>query len=515
MRWAATAATRPEDTKIVLEAERQHLKARTLVGIGWVSAGRFLGLILQFVSNTVVARNLSSADIGLVGFGYILTGFLTRLTNPGFDNAVVRRQNLDSHILATAFSLQATLGVGAFLATAAVAPLSALLLGDKASTGVVLVLGTTLVLGTLGFAPSCLLTRELRYGRLTAAGTGRAVSRCALLVGLIWLGFGYWSLVLAEVGAIVVFVAGLNLLRPTAYAWRWDTAVVKELVQFGMPVLGSNLLVFLVFNADNFVIGTALGTAQLGYYALAFSWGSLVAVTLWEIIHAVLFPVFAKLHADIVATKRLYLRTLEAAGFLAVLANSCVLSMSHEFVVLLLGKGTGKWLPALRCLEILTIYGMVRALTEPVANVVLASGHTRIILIATLLAAGLEISPIWWVARYYGINGVALLVILAYCAQIAVYFPFLRQEFAIRVADIAHIVLPLAAASGVAVFVTRTVVAGGGEPSWMYFAIGVLVTAVVLTLVHGVLTSFKTLYEVRDLFSWILKGSASRSGTPA
>jgi O-antigen/teichoic acid export membrane protein len=38
--------------------------------------------------------------------------------------------------------------------------------------------------------------------------------------------------------------------------WRLDRNIARQLVRFGLPLSLSGLLVFLVFNIDNFVIGS-------------------------------------------------------------------------------------------------------------------------------------------------------------------------------------------------------------------------------------------------------------------
>src|SRR5207302_11049216 len=137
----------------------------------------------------VVARNLASADVGLVGFANIFIGFLSRFTGLGIDNAIVQRKKLEDRILSTALSVQIALAVMAFLATVLVAPFASTLIGHRGATAVIVVLGTTFVLNAFAFLPTCLLTRDLEYRRLTLATAGRLLARHGLVVALVLSGF--------------------------------------------------------------------------------------------------------------------------------------------------------------------------------------------------------------------------------------------------------------------------------------------------------------------------------------
>jgi len=52
-------------------------------------------------------------------------------------------------------------------------------------------------------------------------------------------------------------------------------------------------------------------------------------VILYDTVNSVLFPTFAKVQDDRDITKRLYLKTLSAVGFLAVLTNTCLLATAR------------------------------------------------------------------------------------------------------------------------------------------------------------------------------------------
>ena len=94
-----------------------------------------------------------------------------------------------------------------------------------------------------------------------------------------------------------------------------------------------------------------MGSAQLGYYALAFTWGSFICGLLYDTVNNVLLPAFSAIQHDVSAMRRWYLKTLDLVGFVSVIANTTLLANAHFFLVTFLGKGSNKWLPAMASLQ--------------------------------------------------------------------------------------------------------------------------------------------------------------------
>ena len=81
------------------------LEVKILGGMGWAAGSRLFALGLQVAASTVVARQLSSSDVGLIGFATVFIAFLSRFTSFGIDAAIIQRKILDGRLLATAFLL--------------------------------------------------------------------------------------------------------------------------------------------------------------------------------------------------------------------------------------------------------------------------------------------------------------------------------------------------------------------------------------------------------------------------
>jgi O-antigen/teichoic acid export membrane protein len=473
-------------------------KAKTFRNIIYSSITKGATLVCIAINSSVVARNLSPSDYGVVGFAAITIGFLLRFSDVGVGSAAVRRATLDQDSLQTAFTLKVILSSGAFIAAYVIAPFASHLFEHPATANVIRVLAFDFLVSTIGFMSLVTLTREQNYRALVIPGLAAAFARTILAVTLILCGWKYWAVVFADVGANLTGAVVTQLARKMRIRFRFDWAVAKEYLRFGVPLLGSGILIFLLMNMDNFLVGSRLGSTQLGYYALAFTWGSFICGVLSDTVNTVMFPAFSVIQDDTAAMRRWYLKTVDMVEFVAVVANTALLANVHFFLVTFLGKGTGKWLPAAAPLRILCLYGIIRALTEPAGNCIMARGRNKILLYANALGGAVELALILLALRSGRIELIAAAVLVAYMSAAIVLLPFLRREFSIGIGDIAAQIWPVAPSVVVGCLVTSFLPASFGNTA-VTLAVRGLFTASVVALTHGLCTRFRCFHEAAEL----------------
>ena len=343
-----------------------------------------------------------------------------------------------------------------------------------------------------------MLTREMNYRALVIPGVVGAAVQCIAAVTLILRGWSFWSVVIANVGATLATGIVMQLTKRFPVHLRFDWADAHEYLQFGIPLFGSGVLVFVIFNLDNFLVGASMGSIQLGYYALAFTWGSFICVILSGTVNNVLFPAFSAIQHDAVAVRRWYLKTVDLVAFIAVVANTALLVNAPFFLVTFLGKGTNKWLPAVVSFRILCIYGIIRAVTEPLGPYLMARGRTRTLLYATLLAGAVEVALLLVALRMKRIDMVAAAVLIAYFSQAMVYLPSLRRNFSVGLGDILSNVWPVIPALGVGWFFTSLLPNSFGT-TLITLGIRGLFTISVVGLTHGLFSRFRCFHEMSGM----------------
>ena len=412
------------------------LKRITARNISYNAVATVLVAAIQFFTNIILARVLSASDYGIVGFANIFVAFMMQFGDFGLNNALVQRKDLDTATLSTAFTLKALFSVLIFLGLLAGAPLARLLMDRPEIVAVIRLLSLNFLLSVGSFLPQVLMTRELDYRKLAMPSVVSVAAGSALAIGLAHAGFGYWSIAANSVFSAFLSTLILLLLRPATVSFRYDRSAAGSLLRFGGSVLVPGIMVFFIFNTDNFAIGALRGAEQLGYYAIAFNWGSMICVQLATLFHKVLFPTFARLQHDLHAISKAYLSSVRYVAFLAVPVNIILLLYGKEFLIQVLGRGSDRWLPSLPALQILCIYGIFRVILEPVGNVILAIGKPELCIRSIMFVAVIELGLLYPAVVSFGVPGVAVCVTVAYLSQYFVYLPLIHRELGIKGRDL-------------------------------------------------------------------------------
>jgi O-antigen/teichoic acid export membrane protein len=472
-------------------------KAKTFRNIIYTGFTKGINAVCVGLATTVVARNLSATDYGLIGFTTIIITFLYQFSEIGLIHAAVRRPVLQPRSLQTAFTLKVVLGSGAFVVALMIAPFARHFLDHPATSAVIRILSLNFLLSTIGFLPRVVLTRQANYRALMMPAAAGAVAQCILTIVLVLHGWTYWAVVVANVAATVVTGIVLQFTRRIPVYFYLDWLDAKEYLRFCIPLLGSGVMTFLIFNLDNFLVGTSMGSAQLGFYALAFTWATFVVRLLNESVNSVLLPTLSAVQNDSFAIRRWYLKTIDLTAFVSVIANTALLTNAHWFLTFL-GKGTDKWLAAEASLQILCAYGILRACIEPIGPSLMALGDTKTIWSANVLIGVVEVTLLLLALRTGRIEMVAAAVLVAYACAAFVYLPYLSRELSITVPDLVLRIWPVGPALIAGCLATSLLPPSLGTSLVGLTARG-LFTGLVVALSHGLCTRFRCFHEAKGM----------------
>jgi O-antigen/teichoic acid export membrane protein len=418
------------------------LRVKTFANLGYNTLATLLTFSMSAATSIVLARHLSADDYGIVGFATIFINFLQQFYDLGITSSTIQKENIGEREIYTAFTLKLILGLVIFLLSFLWGIIGQKVFDNPAVKGVIIALAANLIINGIGFLPTTILTRDLKFKRLTVPRIGSQVAATAVSITTVYLGFRYWSIVISALAGTIATVVITFILCPVPIKLAWDTKAAREHLKFGSNLFFAGLMIFVLFNADNFIIGTMRGAAALGFYAIAFNWGTKATNLISQAIHSILLSTFSRVQHDTQRITRGYLSILEYVSFGAIFVNVMLLSVSRELLVLVLGGGTGKWLPAVYALDILCIYGAIRAILEPIGCIVVATGRTALILRSNAIVASLQIATLYPALRYFGLVGVAMLVTTSYALQFLVYLPALRKELSLPFSAVFRSVFP-------------------------------------------------------------------------
>ena len=156
-------------------------------------------------------------------------------------------------------------------------------------------------------------------------------------------------------------------------------------------------------------------------------------------------------------------------------------------------------MPALFAFQILCIYGVLRAVLEPVGNVLMGLGKPQLFLKAIFLVALIELSLLYPAIKLYGIEGVAIAVTLAYISQYFVYFSILKKEINVVSSEI-FMAIRYSLISAIIMAIILYSLKQITSMSIFAASINTVISIMVYLAMFGIMDKLKLLKEIRSYY---------------
>jgi O-antigen/teichoic acid export membrane protein/O-antigen ligase len=463
-----------------------------LRGLPWTLLTYALSRVVTVLTTLLLARLLAPADFGLFALAVLGMELLSVFSGLWLAAALIVRPDLDRRAEGTVLSLVTGAGFLLAIVLVAVSPALAAFFGEPRLTGIVALLAAVLLVSGVNWFYETLLQRELAFRRRFACLMARTLAFSAVALCLAVAGAGVWSLVGAYLAGYLTSGAALLVLAPYRVRPAFDRAEAARVLRSGRGFLAQDLAVFLGENADYLAVGRVLGSAQLGFYAMAFRQAELPNYAIAEPVGKVTFPTFAQMHHRGEDVRATFLRTLRLMALATVPAGVILSAAATPFAVALFGAD---WAPMAAPLAVLGVWAALRPLQVTIGQLLNSLGRADAYGRVSLVLLVPFVGGTFAAATLGGITAVAWTLLAHLCVMCALLALAVARHAQISVAAQARAVWPLAAAGAVSWVATRAVVsaaesapAAGGLAA----AVAVCLTAYVATvelLAPGLLSS--------------------------
>ena len=392
-----------------------NLKLRAARGSIYMTAVSFGMRPFSMILAIILARLLSPTDFGLLAMAMLIFNAANLFTDMGMRPTVVQTKEDINKVAHYAFVIVMVASIAFTLLSMLIAvPLTTLLGGSAQLTPIIRWMAIYVTIDGLWIIPEALLRRDLRFKELSLSQVPGEIASVVIAIPLALMGFGVWSLVIGNcLGQLLR--AGLLWSYYRPWIWlrpqKWEWPIVKGMIRFGLPSLGSGLLRYVQNQIDDFILGRRLGPTPLGYYNKAWNLTTRLSDMLTTSIFGnVLFPSYAKIQDDKERLARAYLKSTKMV-FLMIVPVSVGLAITAQLLVpVLLGP---KWAPMIPIWELFSLYGLTRPISTNSAPIFLAVGQPGRNLTASAVLLGVMLPLIFWLIDPYGAVGVAVAVSVA------------------------------------------------------------------------------------------------------
>lgn len=378
-------------------------------GVAWSYVREGVTELVTLPSALILARLLTPFDFGITASTAFFITLSTRLTNVGFNQALVRMKDLRPEHASSVFVVALGLGALSFAVLASSGEVLALFFRTPQVAEVVPVAALCFLITPFGSVPAALMSRDMRFratalcdwiGVLTQATTG-------ILLAL--SGYGFWSLIYGQLASDVTRTSAKVILGRWRPSLRFSPAAMKELLSFGTGVFAKRLLDYGASNLDNLIVGRTLGMAALGFYDKGFMTVRRVMVRLNTGGPMVSFRVLSLIYEEPERFRDAYRRVILATSLLSYPALLGLATLGPDLIPVAYGP---RWEPAIVPFQILCIAATFKVLTEYAGSAAQAMGKIwgqvgRQVIHATLVVI--------FVATFssFGLPGAAFGVLLA------------------------------------------------------------------------------------------------------
>lgn len=247
--------------------------------------GVLLTKAVSFVMLPIYTRFLTPADYGVMELIEMTLDVIAILAGAQIAIGIFRyyykaeTETERNAVVSTSFSVLAvsyfSLGLMTFLA----APwLSSLVFDTREHTDLIRLAAMSLAAASLSIAPLTYFRAKEQSRLFVSAQLSRAALQVALnLLLLVHYDMGVRGVFIANLIASLVVGAGLATLLIRTVGLHFSRSATKDLLRYGIPLIGTQLATFAVTFGDRYFLQSAAGSTVVGLYSLAYQFGFLLA----------------------------------------------------------------------------------------------------------------------------------------------------------------------------------------------------------------------------------------------
>lgn len=368
---------------------------------------------ILLASTVVVARTVGVAGYGLFALGLVFYQAGLLLRDAGLGQALIILGGADARMTWRTFIAASVIGICLAILIATLSEAATALLGLPEAAPVLRVLALAFGIGSLGIASNAALERDLRFTARATVEVSSYVTLGAVTIAGLYLGWGALALAWGYVAQGSVQAALAIALEPPWRHRMHGTMRFRSLARYGGLLWASAFLTYLATNLDNVAVAALGGASAIGVYALSYTVGTMIAISLAQVLNRVALPYYARA-VDDAARLVTFASVVPLSTALAILAAAPVIALAPEIRDLLLGP-TASDAP----LAILAAYGVVRAVGVAIGTALNGSGAARPVTLTAALNMGLIAVLVVPGYRIAGPSGVAVVVLVSLAGSIA------------------------------------------------------------------------------------------------
>ncbi|MDB5550613.1 MAG: colanic acid exporter [Rhizobium sp.] len=388
------------------------MKNQAYAAVRWTTAVTVGRVALQTLQLIVLARLISPQDFGLMAMILTVTAFIQLFADLGVSNSIIHAREIAREVLSTLYWLNVLIGAMLSGAIWAASPWISGFYSEPALAAPLAFAGLSFLLLALGQQIKVLAEKRLAFRPVAVVEMIAALASTVVTLVAAYNGFGVYSLV----AGVLVLAGGNSLFYWLFVRDGWWPGLqlsfsdAKPHLKSGLYLLGTSLANTATVQADVILVGRLLGSTALGFYTVPRELCLKIMFATNPIVTRVGTPLIAQAQGDPGLLRRVYLSTIRMTSSVNFPIYGAIATFRHEVVEVVFGPA---WSASADLLGLMAVWGMFRALGNPVGSLLYGTGRSRLAL-AQSLAVTILIIPTVLLGSLWGPAGVASALTLFY-----------------------------------------------------------------------------------------------------
>ncbi len=364
----------------------------------------------SFLQIIIVARLLAPDDFGLLGISLLSIEILNVFTKTGFRQSIIQKKEEVKNHLDSAWTVLVLRSWGMYAALFLASPFIATFFNEPRVVDILRVFGLILVFRGMKNIGVVYFRKELQFQKKFVLDLSKSLPSFIITVSLAFLLQNVWALILGmTIGTFISMIVSY-IIHPYRPKPELNIEKISDMFGFGKWIMFSSIITFFLTQGDDIFVGKILGVTALGFYQLAYQISNTPATEISHTITKVLFPAYSKIQDNMEKLRVSFRKVFFVISFLTFSLSFGIIAIAPEFTVLILGE---KWEPIILPMQILSLWGLVRALGSTAGPIFRAIGKphisTKIHVFELILIAAL----IYPFSLWRGIVGISTALVIS------------------------------------------------------------------------------------------------------
>lgn len=347
-----------------------------------IGAAKIISATIKFLRMAILARLLLPADFGIAATFWITVGILTAITEIGIDKIIIQDKNGDDeHFGSVAQTLLFFRGVLVSGLILIFHQEFAVFFDVPDAANEFALLAILPLLGGMQHRDFIRKQRNMDFIPFATFQISPEIVTLILVYPIAVYFSDYRAFVYMSIVASVVSLAMSHILADAPIRFAWDKEIIKKILRFGWPLTLSGILLVLTVEGDKLIISQYYSKHDLGLFAVAFAFATLIPNNLAGILTQVMLPYFSKIRDN----KRILVDRVKTMNhmivWLAISGTIIILAYSSEIIDIVYGKRFTEISPLVK---IILIVFFVRLFRQVPNTLCVALGTTKPVLFSNI-----------------------------------------------------------------------------------------------------------------------------------